>query len=339
MKNKTLQHFWRMALILILVSISLGQDAPIKRVCATADRYSAELKKDQVFRNARLKLFAFTNAYKQMRSASRFAVRTGIITIPVVVHVLYNAEADNISDQQIASQIDVLNKDYQLQNPDLSNVPQPFKQFVGNPRIGFKLAALDPEGHTTSGVTRTKTTVAAFDYKGENADNIKFAAKGGHDAWPADKYLNLWVGRLRPPVLGYASFPGEPAQVDGVVITTFAFGTSGTAKDPFNKGRTATHEIGHWLNLFHIWGDDDGACTGSDQVDDTPNQADANSSKPHFPTISCNNGPNGDMFMNYMDYVDDDSMFMFTKGQVLRMEATLNGPRSAISESSTAGPK
>jgi len=339
MKSKPMQYFWGMALIMILVCISLGQDVPLKRVCASDDRYKAELKKDPVFRSARVKLLAFTNAYKQMRSAARFAARTEVITLPVVVHVVYSTDTDNISDQQIASQIDVLNKDYQLKNADVSGIPASFKQFVGNPRIAFKLAVLDSDGHATNGITRTKTTVAVFDYQGDNADNIKSTKRGGHDAWPADRYLNLWVGRLRPPVLGYASFPGEPAQTDGVVITTSAFGTSGTAKSPFDKGRTATHEIGHWLNLFHIWGDDNGACTGSDQVDDTPNQADANSGKPHFPTISCDNGPNGDMFMNYMDYTDDDSMFMFTKGQVLRMEATLNGPRSALSESSTAAHK
>jgi hypothetical protein len=129
-----------------------------------------------------------------------------------------------------------------------------------------------------------------------------------------------------------------PAEGDGVVITTTAFGTTGTAASPFHLGRTLTHEIGHWLNLFHIWGDDDGECTGSDQVDDTPNQGDANVQCPAFPQLSCKNGPNGSMFMNYMDYSDDACMFMFTAGQVTRMEATLAVARLSITTSGALTP-
>jgi len=132
-------------------------------------------------------------------------------------------------------------------------------------------------------------------------------------------------------LLGYAAFPGsdDPSK-DGVVIDYQYFGTMGTARAPFNKGRTTSHEIGHWLNLLHIWGDDGMECFGSDNVDDTPNQSGSNSERPTFPNISCGNAPNGDLFMNYMDYVDDQAMVMFTNGQVARMEATLYGPRSSI---------
>ncbi len=130
-------------------------------------------------------------------------------------------------------------------------------------------------------------------------------------------------------LLGYAQFPGGSPATDGVVILNTAFGTKGTATAPFNLGRSATHEIGHWLNLRHIWGDTE-HCEGTDFVEDTPNAQQPNFNKPTFPHISCNNGPNGDMFMNYMDYVDDDSMVMFTSGQVSRMSATLDGPRSSI---------
>jgi hypothetical protein len=115
-----------------------------------------------------------------------------------------------------------------------------------------------------------------------------------------------------------------------VVIRNTAVGSTGTAAPPFNLGRTATHEIGHWLNLRHIWGDDGAGCSGDDFVADTPNCADENVGKPSFPQISCSNGPNGDMFMNYMDYTDDDSMFMFTAGQVARMQACLDGDRPTI---------
>ena len=148
------------------------------------------------------------------------------------------------------------------------------------------------------------------------------------------------VSRLTSPqgdLLGYAQFPGGPAATDGVVILHSAFGNTGTAAAPFNLGRSATHEIGHWLNLRHIWGDDGGGCSGDDFVADTPNCADHNFGKPAFPHVTCSNGPNGDLFMNYMDYTDDDSMFMFTNGQILRMQACLDTDRSTIGHTK-AGP-
>jgi hypothetical protein len=129
---------------------------------------------------------------------------------------------------------------------------------------------------------------------------------------------------------GYAQFPGGKAATDGIVILHSAFGTTGTAAAPFHLGRTATHEIGHWLNLFHIWGDDGTGCSGTDFVADTPNQGGHNTGAPVFPHVSCSNGPNGDMFMNYMDYTDDAAMFMFTEGQAARMDATLDGARSSF---------
>jgi hypothetical protein len=137
------------------------------------------------------------------------------------------------------------------------------------------------------------------------------------------------VCNLSDDLLGYAQFPGGPVRTDGVVILYSAFGTLGAAASPFNLGRTATHEVGHWLNLRHIWADTLG-CGGTDHVQDTPNAKGPNYGKPKFPHITCNNGPSGDMFINYMDYVDDDSMFMFTLGQVTRMNATLAGPRASF---------
>jgi hypothetical protein len=130
-------------------------------------------------------------------------------------------------------------------------------------------------------------------------------------------------------LLGYAQFPGGPQATDGVVINYQAFGTNGTASAPFNKGRTATHEVGHYLNLRHIWGDTPD-CSGSDMVADTPNSAGPNFGTPAFPVVTCNNGPNGDMFMNYMDYTDDAAMFMFTTQQVLRMRTALETLRSGL---------
>ena len=248
-----------------------------------------------------------------------------LLTIDVVVHVVYKLPAENISDAQVKSQIAVLNKDFRATNPDKSKVPPVWKGLVGDSNLKFQLAKKDPSGKATTGITRTATTRDSFG----SGNAVKKKAQGGADAWASDRYLNIWVCNLADGLLGYAQFPGGPPTTDGVVILYTAFGTSGAAAAPFNLGRTATHEIGHWLNLRHIWGDRND-CGGTDFVTDTPNQQLPNTGKPAFPHVSCNNGPNGDMFMNYMDYVDDAAMFMFTPAQVLRMNATLSGPRKKV---------
>jgi hypothetical protein len=247
--------------------------------------------------------------------------------IPVVVHVVYRTDADNLSDAQIASQIDVLNEDYAAANKDLEGVPSIFTDVIGKPGLRFALATTDPSGAPTDGITRRRTTVASFGVD----DKVKSQATGGTDAWDTARYLNIWVCRIDGGVLGYAQFPGGPPATDGVVIMTTAFGRGGSAKAPFDLGRTAVHEVGHYLNLSHIWGEARvPTCTDTDSVDDTPNQWGPNFNKPTFPSASCGNTPDGDMFMNYMDYVDDDAMFMFTTGQVARMNATLAGPRKKL---------
>ena len=261
------------------------------------------------------------------------AQRTGVTRIPVVVHVVWNTASQNISDAQIASQIDVLNRDFRRTNPDFSTTPAPFLPLATDARIEYFLATSTPSGAASSGIERRQSSVASF----TDNDAVKSAASGGMDAWPSANYLNLWVCPLGNNLLGYAQFPGGPAATDGVVILHSAFGTNGTAAAPFNLGRTATHEIGHWLNLYHIWGDDGSGCSGTDNVADTPNQAGFNTGAPGFPHVSCSNGPNGDMFMNYMDYVDDRAMVMFTAGQVSRMQACLDGVRSTIGASAGAG--
>ena len=226
----------------------------------------------------------------------------------MIVHVVYKTAAQNVSTAQIKSQIAVLNRDFRATNPDKSLTPLPWKGLVADSRMNFVLHR----------VTRTATTKTAFTFD----DGVKKAATGGIAPILPKKYLNMWVCPLSGGLLGYAQFPGGPQATDGVVINYQAFGTVGTATAPFNKGRTATHEVGHYFNLRHIWGDTPG-CSGSDMVADTPNCADANTGAPSWPQISCSNGPNGDMFMNYMDYTDDKAMFMFTSQQVLRMQTAL----------------
>jgi hypothetical protein len=258
---------------------------------------------------------------------------TQSVVIPVVVHVVYNTNDQKITKQQVLSQIPILNDDYSMKNHDINTVPAVFKTLIANTGIQFEMAKIDPKGNPTDGIEYVKTNVNEFVY---TDSCIKFSKCGGADIWPRDKYLNIWVCNLSGGVLGCAQFPGGPAATDGVVIHFKAYGTGGVMLDHYDKGRTATHEIGHWFDLFHIWGDDGDACTGSDQVKDTPNQANANGGCPVFPHVTCDNAPNGDLFMNYMDYVDDTCMKMFTKGQVQRMQLALYGPRSSFLKPTTS---
>lgn len=244
---------------------------------------------------------------------NRDTVTNEIITIPVVVHVLYNNAAENISDDQIISQIEVLNNDFRRMNSDTLNTPAPFKLLAADTRIMFCLAKVSPDGKSTSGIVRKHTNNIYFMLD----DGMKYDGAGGADAWDATEYLNIWVCSLMGRSLGYSSLPGDPADKDGVVINYDVFGSRGALRAPYTLGRTTTHEVGHWLGLKHIWGD---ATCGSDDVDDTPTQSSYNYNCPTFPKMStCSPNANGDMFMNYMDLTNDGCMNMFTNGQKQRM--------------------
>jgi len=294
---------------------------PTRRRCGTMQNYYRLLEQDPGFR---VRLAALEG-----RVTARLALgrppRQGITRIPVVVHVLHKTKDERITATQVRSQITALNKDFRATNADKTRVPSAWRGLVSDARVQFTLATKDPAGKKTTGIIYVATARTSFDVD----DSVKSKATGGADAWPADRYLNMWVCSLGGGLLGYAQFPAGPAKTDGVVVLNRAFGTKGTATAPFHLGRTTTHEVGHWLNLRHIWGDTED-CTGTDFVVDTPNAQHPNYGKPKFPHVSCQNGPNGDMFMNYMDYVDDDAMFMFTAQQVVRMQASLDGARSGI---------
>jgi hypothetical protein len=297
--------------------------APSRRTCAQMVVHELLVETQPEYRERRIKAEAQTR--ESIDSGQALRVTAKLVTLSVVVHVVHQTPEQDISDAQVKSQIDVLNRDYRAKNTDIRKVPPVWKSLVLDANIQFALATKDPAGNPTSGITRTATTVDAFGAD----DTVKAKKTGGVDAWPADRYLNMWVCNLGGGLLGYAQFPGGPAKTDGAVILYSAFGTRRGAVAPFNKGRTATHEIGHFLGLRHIWGDKND-CTGNDFVVDTPPARQANTGKPTFPHVTCHNGPSGDMFMNYMDYVDDDAMFMFTTGQVARMNATLAGPRKKL---------
>jgi hypothetical protein len=297
--------------------------APRQRTCAQMVVHELLVETQPEYRERRKK--AEEQTRQSIDSGQALRVAAKLVTLPVVVHVVHQTPEQDISDAQVKSQIDVLNRDYRAKNTDIRKVPPVWKSLVLDANIQFALATKDPAGNPTSGITRTATTVDAFGAD----DAVKAKKTGGVDAWPADRYVNMWVCNLSGGLLGYAQFPGGPAKTDGVVVLWSAFGTRRGAVAPFNKGRTATHEVGHFLGLRHIWGDKND-CTGNDFVVDTPPARQANTGKPTFPHVTCNNGPSGDMFMNYMDYVDDDAMFMFTTGQVARMNATLAGPRKKL---------
>jgi hypothetical protein len=305
-----------------------------QRVCGAADHLHHQLQQDAQMVQNRIQIEQHTEAFVNTGRNTRIAV-----TIPVVVHVLYNTATQNISDAQIQSQLTVLNADFRKLNSDAGLVPAAFSSLAADCEINFCLAQQTPAGLASTGIIRKSTTKTVFD---ANTDDAKSNTTGGDAAWDATKYLNLWVvpsikAGTMTGILGYAQFPGGANATDGVVIGYQYFGTTGTAAAPFNKGRTGTHEVGHWLNLNHIWGDDGTACTGSDLVGDTPNQADENYGCPSFPQVSCSNGANGDMFMNYMDYTDDACMYMFTAGQKARMQALFAAGGARVGLLTSAG--
>ncbi len=288
-----------------------------RRQCGAMAAHFRLLETDPGFRARQSRLEQATQRLAHAPERRRLPIR-----IPVVVHVVWRDAAENLSKRQVSGQIAVLTRDFRARSRDRKQVPAVWQGLVTDASIEFELATRDPNGRPSDGITRTPTTRASFG----TGDSVKSSKSGGADGWPSDRYLNLWVCRLSDGLLGYAQFPGGPKRTDGVVVTSSAFGTSGSARAPFDHGRTTVHEIGHWLNLRHIWGDTED-CGGSDLIADTPNAAGPNYGRPSFPRVSCANGPNGDMFMNYMDYVDDAAMLLFTPQQVARMHATLQGPR------------
>ena len=301
-----------LSLAIVAVTLSaFAQSSTPHRICGTMDQLAVLKQQDPGLEVRMQQIEQMTSDYIATHPNSDRAV----VTIPVVFHVVYNTTAQNISDAQCQYQIDQLNQDYAHINSDANNAPASFLSLAANCNVQFCLAVRDPNGNATTGVERRSTTTTSF----STNDNIKHTSSGGMDAWNSANYLNIWTGNLSGGVLGYAQFPGGPSATDGVVFLYSSIGSiahPGTAA-PYNLGRTATHEVGHWLNLYHIWGDDGTACTGSDNVSDTPNQADENYGCPAYPDPSCSNV--SDMYNNYMDYTDDPCMNMFTAGQAARM--------------------
>jgi hypothetical protein len=285
-----------------------------KRACASQEVLERQLKENPGLGAKMAQIENFTeNAMLQNRLVN------GKIEIPVVVNVLYRTTAENISLTQIQSQIDVLNKDFNALNSDYNQVPALFSGVKANVGISFVLDQ----------VIRKSTTKSSWGTR----DAIKKTKSGGLNPTSPTTKLNIWVGTIGGGILGYAQFPGGSSATDGVVIDPLYFGvySNSSSSYPYNLGRTATHEVGHWLNLRHIWGD---ANCGNDLVADTPNHDSANFGVPTYPHYSTCAGTPVEMTMNYMDYTDDRGMYMFSLGQKSRIDAIFlsGGPRFSFAQ-------
>jgi Pregnancy-associated plasma protein-A len=291
------------------------QTTATERKCSSDDVLQEQLKEDPSLRQRMDAIDEFTRRFKDNPQMERL-LPGGVIEIPVVFNVLYRTAAQNVSLAQLQSQIDVLNEDFAATNADYNLTSTYNTVKSGNIDVRFVLDQV---------IRRSTNTIS---WSTNNA--MKKNAKGIAPTSPTTK-LNIWVCNMGGGILGYAQFPGGSSATDGVVLDDNATGRTGTAAAPFNKGRTATHEVGHWMNLRHIWGD---ATCGTDQVGDTPTHNTANYGCPGSGHLSTCSGTPVEMTMNYMDYTDDACMYMFSVGQETRMLAAFasGGPRNSFAQ-------
>ena len=277
------------------------ESASSKRMCASQEVLERQLRENP---ELALKMNDIENFTEKARAEGRLV--NGKIEIPVVVNVLYKTTAENISLALIQSQINVLNADFNAANADYNQVPTLFSGVKANIEISFVLDQ----------VIRKATTKTSWGTR----DAMKKSKQGGINPTSPSTKLNFWVCTIGGGILGYAQFPGGSSNTDGVVCDSKYVGVTSDSGSsyPYNLGRTATHEVGHWLNLRHIWGD---ANCGSDLVNDTPTHDSANFGVPTYPHYSTCSGTPVEMTMNYMDYTDDRGMYMFSTDQKSRINA------------------
>ncbi len=299
--------------------------AHMSRTCGSFDRLQDQLQDD-------LYLQSYKHIQKYVSEYTLTKELNGsVVSIPTVIHVVHNGDPigtdENISDTYIQAQLDQLNDDYRRLNADADNT---WSQAT-DMEIEFCLATIDPAGNSTTGILRHNVSQNGSGWTMNDFDNtVKVST-----IWDSNNYLNIWSAKLAGGLLGYSSYPGGPANEDGVVCHFTTFGSLDTPNPnggPYSFGRTCTHEIGHWLNLYHIWGNDNGDCTGSDFCADTPDQGGSNNSScpTGIITDACSPSAPGVMYQNFMDYTHDACMNLFTEDQKTRAHATLNGVRSSL---------
>ncbi|MDP4262349.1 MAG: M43 family zinc metalloprotease [Bacteroidota bacterium] len=310
----------------ILAGILIGFTGQLgaQRACFSAIYQQNELVKDPSLAGKTLGIESFIHRQIAIASSTNTAARLQgqVITIPVVVHILYHLPGEDVSDEKVFSQIEMLNECYRRKSADTVNTPASFKPVAADCEIEFQLATSDPQKRSTSGIIHKYTPITSWDAD----DMMKYSSQMGDDPWDPQNYLNIWVCNIRK-VAGYSSIPGSDPHKDGVVIEYPVLGMNYVPG--YEMGKTAVHEIGHWLGLKHTWGD---ANCGDDFVADTPTQGSYTVGCPSGIHISCNNAPTGDMYMNYMDYTNDACVNIFTEGQKERMRALFapGGPRYSI---------
>jgi PKD repeat protein len=353
MKKSYLKTLLISAFSLSLSIMALGQN-PDHRTCGTLENHEFLKQTRRGYAEDFVQYNQMIDQYMKSPQFQNLRTSGTTITIPVVIHVVYNTNAQNISDAQAISQFSVLDNDFNHLNADTVNIPSVFRSVAGKTGIRFCLAVRDPNGNPTTGIVHKQTSVTSF----VTDNKVKSSATGGDDPWDVTRYMNIWICPLGNSLLGYGEFPTSSiSNTYGLVINYTAAGTMGTAQAPFNKGRTGTHEFGHCFNLNHIWGDN-GQCGASDNCTDTPPQkggtaapAGCNYGTPTFP-LNANKctrpdgvgganvtNTNGDMFMNFMDYTDDAAMNMFTVEQCKRMVAVVStAPWNVLQNSNACTP-
>ncbi|MGZ3949085.1 MAG: M43 family zinc metalloprotease, partial [Flavisolibacter sp.] len=313
--------------LLLFISLHAQNARTVYEKCGTMQYLEKKLEQNansrERFEQKRIEF----NRVVSTRTVNQTARLTSTVYIPIVFHIVM-PDPNVVTDAQIRAQLDTLNEDYFGINGDSVKIPSYFKPLFGKSNIQFCLAQRTPEGDSTNGIERVTTSKTSFGFD----DGVKHVFSGGADAWNSDNYFNVWVCTLGNNVLGFGTFPDDPntaAADQGVVVDYHSL--PGGSTTGFSGGKTLTHETGHYFNLYHIWGDDGGSCTGTDYVDDTPNQGNSTSGCPSgVVTDNCTQTGNGIMYENYMDYSDDPCLVMFTLGQVDRMETALTLYRPSL---------
>jgi hypothetical protein len=341
--------------LFLLPIILFGQNINLEKRCLSADFINFYNQKYPGYKEL------VEQSFNDAKSLNRVLNESDVFEIPVVFHVLYNIPEQNLDESIIIRQLEILNEDYRRANADTSNLRTEFNDIKSaDSKIKFKFAGIDPQGNATNGIIRKSTSLTSFAnftaFLGDlsSIERVKSSADGGDDPWDQSRYLNIWICNmalpiLGPSILGYATppanLPNWPAGgigdlIDGVVLQFQIVGDNNPntisvgGGSYVSKGRTAVHEVGHYLGLRHIWGDDTN-CTGNDGIDDTPSASNQSNTDCDTSKNTCVDNINGvdlhDMIENYMDYSSESCQNSFTKGQVDLMRSVIQNQRVLLS--------